>query len=124
MKKIFIFLAPIVSYFMAFGITKAEEQITYTPDTIMQTFVLKCIFFVLLGFSLCYFSRHMSSQLRHPYIHVICIAGILFPALLWLYVIRHYTVGNLDYYFLVYFLYIGSYGYAVISCFLKKKCSS
>lgn len=122
MKKIFLFLAPIITYLMACGITKTEEQIAYMPDTVMHTFVLKCVFFVLLGFSLCYFSRHITSEFSHRSVHAICIAGILLPVILWLYFIKHY-VGNLDQYFLVYFLYLGSYGYAAFTYFLKKRRS-
>ena len=49
MKKVLIFAAPAVSYLMAYGITVAEEQVLYRPDMTMQPFILKCIFFVLLG---------------------------------------------------------------------------
>ena len=112
MKKVLIFAAPAVSYLMAYGITVAEEQVLYRPDMTMQPFILKCIFFVLLGVLLSLFSRHIAAETEKHVIHIICIAGIILPVLLWLYTIRHDPAGTMDYYFLVYFLYLGGYASA------------
>ena len=75
MKKVLIFAAPAVSYLMAYGITVAEEQVLYRPDMTMQPFILKCIFFVLLGVLLSLFSRHIAAETENHVIHIICIAG-------------------------------------------------
>ena len=120
MKKILIFAAPAVSYLMAYGITKVEEQTLYLPDMTIQPFILKCIFLVLLGILLSIFSRHIAAETGNRVIHIICIAGIILPVLLWLYSIRHDPAGTMDYYFLVYFLYLGGYA-AAFHVIIRKK---
>ena len=120
MKKALIFAAPAVSYLMAYGITKLEEQMLYMPDMITQFFILKCIFFVLLGGLLSLFSRRIAAEIENHVIHIICIAVIILPVLLWLYDTSHDPAGTLDYYFLVYFLYLGGYGAAFHAIFRNK----
>lgn len=75
-------------------------------------FYSKMHIFVLLGVLLSLFSRHIAAETENHVIHIICIAGIILPVLLWLYTIRHDPAGTMDYYFLVYFLYLGGYAAA------------
>lgn len=120
MKKVLIFAAPAVSCLMAYGITKTEEQTLYLPDITMQSFILKCIFFVLIGILLSLFCRHIAAENENRIIHIICIAVLILPVLLWLYYIRHDPAGTLDYYFLVYFLYLGGYAAALYAMIRNK----
>ena len=121
MKRALIFSAPVISYLAAYGVTKSEEQLVYIQTSPVQAFVFKCIFFILLGTLLCYFSRQLVSQINYRITQILCITGIILPAALWVFLIKHAAVGNPDYYLLVYFLYLGGCLNAGISYLLTRK---
>lgn len=121
MKKIFLFVLPIISYLSAYGITKIEEQDALLSDTLMKTFVFRCIFFMLLGFLLCCFYKCLLLLIKDKVANIICFIAILLPIVIWIYLINYGFIINFNYYLLVYFLYLGAYVNSIITYIYKKE---
>lgn len=109
MKKVYLFLVPIVSYILAYFITDLETLIPLYSGSVLKIYVLKYCFFILLGIFVCFFSRNLTVTLRNTLTVILCLAAILVPIVLWIYLIKNNYVGNFDNYFLVYFIYLGGY---------------
>lgn len=120
MKKFSLFITPIVSYILAYFMTNLEEQIPLYSGSVLKIYLLKYCFFILLGIFVCCFSKHLIVNLLNKITAFLSLLAILIPIVLWLYLIKNNYVGNFDYYFLVYFIYLGGYLHTAISFFFKK----
>ena len=49
MKKISLYITPIISYILAYFITNLEEQIPLYSGSILKIYILKYCFYVFLG---------------------------------------------------------------------------
>ena len=120
MKKLYLFIIPIISYILADIITGLEDQIPLYPESVIKIYILKYIFIILLGLFICFFSKRLPFILKHNMTIILCLLSIFLPIILWIYLIRTNFVGNFDNYFLVFFLYLGGYLNTIISHFTKK----
>ena len=120
MKKISLYITPIISYILAYFITNLEEQIPLYSGSILKIYILKYCFYVFLGIFVCFFSKNLIVNSLNKITALFSLVAILIPIILWLYLIKNNYVGNFYNYFLVYFIYLGGYLLTAINFFLKK----
>lgn len=120
MKKVSLFILPVVSYLLAYIITDLEEQIPLYSGSVLKIYIFKYCFFIFLGIFVCFFSRNLMVQLFNKTTVFLSLAAILIPIVLWLLLIKNNFVGNFDHYFLVYFIYLGGFFHTAFACYFKK----
>ena len=108
MKKVYLFLVPIVSYILAYFITDLETQIPLYSGSVLKIYV-KILFFYFIG-HFCMFLQQKSYSKSTKHTHSYLMSGS-HP-----YSYRFMDVSyqkqlcrNFDNYFLVYFIYLGGY---------------